>query len=194
MTLFGVSGVEFGRVGVGHAAHAAGVLDCRPLEPVADAEVGDAALARDPGSAHHASGSAIAEPAGHQDAVGAVEELFATGMLERFSLDPADVHAQPVLEPAVVERFVEALVGVLVADVLPDDVDRDLVGRVLDAVDQIVPGVHARFGLRQLQPVEEDAIEAFCGQDERHLVDAGDVFGGDHGFLVDVAEQRDLAA
>ena len=101
--------------------------------------------------------------------------------------------AQPVLEAAVIERLVEALVGVLVADVLADDVDRDLVGRILDAVDEIGPGVHARFGLRQLQPVEDDAIEPFGGQDERHLVDAGDVLGGDHGFLVDVAEQRDLA-
>ena len=47
--------------------------------------------------------------------------------------------------------------------------------------------------LRQLQPVEDDPIEAFRGQDERHLVDARDVLGGDHRFLVDVAEQRDLA-
>ena len=73
--------------------------------------------------------SAIAEAAGHEDAVGAVEQLLATRLLERLGLDPADVHAQPVLEPAVVERLVEALVGVLVADVLADDVNRDLVGR-----------------------------------------------------------------
>ena len=106
------------------------VLDRRPLEAVADAEVRDAALARDLGGAHHAARAAIAEAAGHQDAVGAVEQLLAARLLERLGLDPPDVDAQPVLEAAVIERLVQALVRVLVADVLADDVDRDLVGRV----------------------------------------------------------------
>ena len=57
----------------------------------------------------------------------AVEQLLAARLLERLRLDPADVHAQAVLEAAVIERFVQALVRVLVADVLADDVDRDLV-------------------------------------------------------------------
>ena len=107
-----------------------GVLDGRPLEAVADAEVGDAALARDLGRAHHAARAAIAEAAGHQDAVRAVEQLLAARLFERLGFDPADVDAQPVLEAAVIERLVEALVRVLVADVLADDVDRDLVGRI----------------------------------------------------------------
>ena len=118
-----------GRVGIGDAADVARVLDRRPLEAVADAEVGNAALARDLGRAHHAARAAIAEAAGHEDAVGAVEQLLAARLFERFRLDPADVDAQPVLEAAVVERFVQALVGVLVADVLADDVDGDLVLR-----------------------------------------------------------------
>ena len=100
--------------------------------------------------------------------------------------------AQPVLEAAVIERLVQALVGVLVADVLADDVDRDLVGRVLDAIDEVDPGVHARFGLRQVQPVEDDPIEPFGREHQRHLVDARDVLGGDDRFFVDVAEERDL--
>ena len=49
-----------------------------------------------------------------------------------------------------------------------------------------------RFGLRQVQPVEDDAVEPFGGEDERHLVDARDVLRRDDGFLVDVAEERDL--
>ena len=105
------------------------VLDRRPLEAVADAEVGDAALARDRRGAHHAARAAIAEAARHQDAVRAVEQLLAARLLERFGLDPADVDPQPVLEAAVIERLVEALVRVLVADVLADDVNGDLVGR-----------------------------------------------------------------
>jgi hypothetical protein len=37
-------------------------------------------------------------------------------------------------------RLVEALVRILVAGVLADNVDRQLVDRVLDAVDELLPG------------------------------------------------------
>ena len=94
------------------------------------------------GGAHHAARAAVAEAAGHEDAVGAVEQLLAARLLERLGLDPPDVHAQPVLEAAVVERLVQALVRVLVADVLADDVNGDLVVGMLDAVDQVAPGAH----------------------------------------------------
>ena len=50
--------------------------------------------------------------------MGAVEQLLTARLLERLGFDPSDVHAEPVLEAAVIERFVEALVGILVADVL----------------------------------------------------------------------------
>ena len=129
MMLCGVSGAHSVESASRQPADVPRVLDRRPLEAVADAEVGDAALARDLGRAHHAARAAIAESARHEDAVGAVEQLLAAGLLERLGLDPPDVHPQPVLEPAVVERFVQALVRVLVADVLADDVNRDLVGR-----------------------------------------------------------------
>ena len=43
-----------------------------------------------------------------------------------------------------------------------------------------------------MQPLEHDAIEPFVRQDERHLVDARHVLGGDDRLLVDVAEERDL--
>ena len=49
----------------------------------------------------------------------------AVRLFERLGLDPLDVHLQPVREAAVIERFVEALVGILVADVLADDVNGD---------------------------------------------------------------------
>ena len=39
---------------------------------------------------------------------------------------------------------------------------------------------------------QQDAVEPLAGEDERHLVDARDVLRGDDGFLVDVAEERDL--
>ena len=91
------------------------------------------ALARDLRGLHHAARAAVAEAARHQDAVGAVEQRRAVRLLERLGLDPLDVDLQPVREAAVIERLVEALVRILVADVLADDVDRDLVDRILDA-------------------------------------------------------------
>ena len=192
MTLFARVRRALRRIGVGDAADVARVFDRCPLEAVADPEVGHAALARDGRGAHHAAGAAVAEAAGHENAVGAVEELLAARLLERFGLDPSDVHAQPVLEAAVVERLVEALVGILVADVLADDVNGDFVVRMLDAIDQVDPGVHPRLGLRQTEPLQHDAVEPFGGEHQRHLVDAADVLGGDDRLFVDVAEERDL--
>ena len=64
---------------------------------------------------------------------------------------------------------------------------------ILDAIDEVDPGVHPRFGLRQVEPIEDDAVEPFGGEHQRHFVDAGDVLRGDHRFFVDVAEERDLA-
>src|SRR6185503_3589258 len=186
-------GRALGRVGLGQPAHVPRVLDRGPLEAVADAEVGNAALARDLRGAHHAARAAIAEAAGHEDAVGAVEQLLAPRLLERLRFHPADVHLQPVLEATMVERFVQALVGVLVADVLADDVDGDLLGGVPDAIDQVDPLVHLRFGLGQVEPLQNDAVEPFFGEDRRHLVDARHVARGDHRLFVHVAEERDLA-
>ena len=40
---------------------------------------------------------------------------------------------------------------------------------------------------------EDDPIEALGGEHERHFVDRRDVLGRDDRFLVDVAEERDLA-
>ena len=64
---------------------------------------------------------------------------------------------------------------------------------LLDAIDEVDPGVHPRFGLRQVQPLQHDAIEALGRQHQRHLVDARDVLRRDDGLFVDVAEERDLS-
>ena len=106
--------------------------------------------------------------------------------------DPLDVDLQLVREAAVVERFVQALVGVLVADVLADDVDRQLVVGVLDARDQLLPGLDMPLGLVQVEELEDDPVDPFGGQRHRHFVDRVDVARGDDGFLVDVTEERDL--
>ena len=63
---------------------------------------------------------------------------------------------------------------------------------ILDAIDEVGPGLHPRFGLRQVQPVEHDAVEPLGREHERHLVDARHVLRRDDGLFVDVAEERDL--
>ena len=149
-----------------------GELDGRPLEPVADAEVGDAVLAGVLRRAHHAPRAAVAESAGHEDAVGAVQQADAVGMLERLGFDPVDVHLEPVLEAAVEERLVEALVGVFEPDVLADDVDGDLVVGVVDAVHEVLPRGHPVSLGRQVQQLQDDVVEPFRHERQGHFVHA----------------------
>src|SRR3954447_14332607 len=185
-------GRALGRIGIGQSADVACVFHSGPLEAVADSEVRNAAFARDFGRTHHASRAAIAEPAGNQNPVGAVEQLLAARLLEGLRFDPLDVRVEPVLEPAVIQRFVETLVRILVSDVFADHMDRDVVLRIPDAIDEVGPGLHVRLGLRQVQPAQDDPIESFGGKHERHFIDARDVLGRDDGFFVDVAEQTNL--
>ena len=72
--------------------------------------------------------------------------------------------------------------------------DGDLVARVLDPADEILPRLHAALGLRQMQ-----VLRARCDRGPSaastsgHFVNRLDVLGGDDRLLVDVAEERDLA-
>ena len=123
------------------------------------------------GRLHHAARAAIAEAAGHQNAVGAVERAAAVRLLERLGLDPLDVHLQPVLEAAVVERLVQALVGILVADVLADHVDGESSVGCLIRSTRSSHACMSALGLRQVQVLQHDAVEPFGGEHERHFVD-----------------------
>ncbi|MFN7984203.1 MAG: hypothetical protein U0Q11_20340 [Vicinamibacterales bacterium] len=97
-------------VRIGEPGDVTGVLDGGPLESVADTEERYATFARASRSGHRAARAAIAEAARHQDAVRAFEEFSAVRCFERFGFHPLDVDLQPVLEAAVIERLVQALV------------------------------------------------------------------------------------
>ena len=58
-----------------------------------------------------------------------VQQRETIRLFERFGFNPFDVDLDAIGEAAVIQRFVEALVRILVADVLADDVDRQLVER-----------------------------------------------------------------
>ena len=139
-------GVELAGVGILEAADVARVLDAGGLHAEADAEVGDLVLAGVADGVEHALDAALAEAAGDEDAVEAGELLwvviaaavFAAGF-EALGFDPGDLELEVVGEGSVDERFLEALVGVFVLDVLADDGDRDFVLRVVGAVDDVLP-------------------------------------------------------
>src|SRR5690606_16037366 len=114
--------VVLGAVGAFHAEYVACVVDHGGLHAVADAEV------RQPGFARMARGqdlaleAAIAEAARYQDAVEAVQRRGAFA-LDLAGLQPLQRHLGALADIAVLERFGQRLVGVLVVDVLADDAD-----------------------------------------------------------------------
>ncbi len=70
--------------------------------------------------------------------------------------------------------------------------DGDFVDRVLDAIDEVVPLLHAALGLRQVEILEHDAVAAFGCERRRHFVNRRHIARRDDGFFGDVAEERDL--
>ena len=118
-------GVELGGVGAVHAGHVAGELDHRDLHPEADPQVGDLALAGDPRRLDLALDAALAEAAGDQDPVAALELLG----VEVLGVDQLDLDVDAVVEAAVLERLDHRLVGVGELHVLADDGDPHLAAR-----------------------------------------------------------------
>ena len=137
--------------------------------------------------------AALAETAGHQDAVDVLEIGRRILALEDLAVDPVEVDLDPVGDAAVDQRLAQRFVGVLEAGVLADDGDVDLALGVVEAGRDLFPG--REIGLRRIGDAEggEDfAVEAFLVIGERHVVDRGDVEALDHGAFAHVAEQREL--
>lgn len=95
--------------------------------------------------------------------------------------------------PCGAQRLGDREVGVGQVDVLADERHGDLVDRVVDAVEQVVPGRPVHVAERQVQLADDVGVEALGVQDLRDVVDRLGVDRRHHGGLVDVAHQRDLA-
>src|SRR5688572_2167454 len=95
-------------------------------------------------------------------------------------------------EATVEDRLVQALVRILVPRVFPDDVKRQIVDRILDSLNELLPRLRARLGQRQSEELEHDAIEAFRGKHEWHFINRRHVFRGDDGFFIDVAKESNF--
>ena len=163
--------------------------------PKADAEIRHVALARELRRADLAFGAALAEAAGHQDAVDVFEERRGVFVFEHLALDPVEIDLDLVGDAAVAQRLDQRLVGVLHAGVLANDGDGDRAFGVAHALIDDVPTLQRRGnpGLdaerRQHLVVEAGGVIRL-----RHRVDVVDVARFDHGALAHVAEQRKLGA
>ena len=90
------------------------------------------------------------------------------------------------------QRFLQALVGILVLHILAHQPDGDFVARILHALQHGGPARKVARRRVDLQQAQDDIVHAFGGERDRHFVDRFHVARGDHRFQVHVAEQRDL--
>jgi len=92
----------------------------------------------------------------------------------------------------VQQRFFEALVRILVLDILAHEANRNLVHRILHAVEHLAPLRKLAGSGFQLQAPQNDVVDTLTGEYQRHLVNRFHVAGGDDGLGFHIAEERNL--
>src|SRR5262249_39739613 len=111
--------VEFGRVGSFELGDVPGKFDCSALHTQADSKVRRLLPASIAEGSQHAGNAALAEPARNQYGVEVAKAILPVRIIHQFfGLKPTDLNAQSVSDPAVHQRFVEALIRVLELHVL----------------------------------------------------------------------------
>ena len=189
---FGRGRFEFGGISLGHATNIAREFDDQGLHAQADAEVRHFILAGIANGLQHTIDATLAEAAGHQNAIINIQLFHAFRPMQLFGFNPTDVHFQLMGKARNQQRFLQALVGILVFDILADNADIHFIDGIHQAVQHVLPlGKVAGSGLK-LQLPQNDFIHALFGETNRHFVNAFDVTGGDDRIGCDVAEQRDL--
>ncbi len=139
--------------------------------------------------------AALAEAAGHEDAVDVLEEGRRVLALEHFGLDPVEIDLDLVGDAAVRERLDQRLVGVLHPGVLADHRDRHLPFRIADAlVDEAPDDEIRRRRALDAEGRKHLVVEAGLMIGLRHRIDVVGVARLDHGGFAHVAEQAELAA
>ena len=183
--------IEFGAVGILPAEDIACIFDYRTLHAEADAEEGNLPGAGVFDRADLARYAAAAEPARHQNAVGTGEHCFRIALLQLFGLNQQSADLRAAGDPGVAERFVDAFVGVLVADVLADYGDGALLFRMEHAVEPLQIVAQIEGAPVEPEQVEHLDVKLLAGEFERHLVDRVlDVELLDDILFRNVAEER----
>jgi len=90
------------------------------------------------------------------------------------------------------ERLAEALVRVLVADVLADDADGDLVAGIPDRLDEALPLAHVLVAVGEIEELQDHRVEPLLPEHDWHLVDRLHVLRRDDALGRHVAEEGDL--
>src|SRR5580765_2888660 len=184
--------IELGGVGVGEAAYVTREFDDQSLHAEADAEVGDLGFARVADGHQHSFDAALAESAGDENAVEGIELGHALRPFQTLGFDPRYVNPAIVGQATVEQGFLEALVGVLIFDVLAYEADGNLARRVLHAAHHFAPASEIAGRRVERQQTQCDIVDALLGKYQRTFVDAFDIARGDDGEGIDVAEERDL--
>ena len=143
---------------------------------------------------NHPFNAALAETARHKNAVVSLEFALESSFLQALGLDPMDIDFDVVSDAAMQQRFLQALVRILVLDIFADQ--RDIAPRRAgSACGASMADQRSRLrgpsGSR-LQMPQDDLIDSLFGEDQRDFVDRIYVFGGDDRFRIHVAEERNL--
>src|SRR5947207_8926211 len=131
--------IELRGVGAGQAHHMPGELDRRALHAQADAEKRNAPLADIADGFDFAFDSALAKAARDEYAIISGQERGSPFALDILALNAADADLALVMNPGMVERFVDRLVSVLVLGIFSDDGDADLVLGISQYVQDVPP-------------------------------------------------------
>ncbi len=93
------------------------------------------------------------------------------------------------------QRLVQRLVGIDQLDVLAHHGDGDFLFRVHQAVDHALPvGEIGRRARAEAETLDDEVVQALLVEAQRNHVDGRCIDGQDDGLLVDIGEQRNLAA
>ena len=132
------------------------------------------------------------KPPGHEHAVDALEQLGRLVVGHVLGVHPAHADGAAVLEPGVLERFVDGEIGVLELHVLAHQRDLHHLAAAVHPLEQLVPVGQVRLAELEAEPLAHEPVEPLALEDARHLVDVRDVRAGDDRARVDVGEERDL--
>ena len=105
-----------------------------------------------------------------------------------------EVDARARAQARVHQRLAERDVRIAQVDVLADHRDGHREVRVALGRDDLMPLAQVRWRHVQPQLLADDVVEALLVEQHRDLVDVVGIDGREHGALLDVGEERDLAA
>ena len=164
------------------------VFDAQDLHAEADAEIRERVRSCKARRVDHALDPAVSEPAGHQNAVDAVEVV----RRKLFRIDPADPDLHAARVARVLQRFDDRKIRVVQLRVFADQRDRHAALRVLHAFDHLPPFFKVRHRCVEMQFFTDDLGEMRLFEIQRRFVQRVERQVFDHAVAVHVAEVRDL--